>query len=147
MIAVSLPDDLLAKLDDVVAKTGKKRSYLIRESLSIYLESIEHMNTDKKVELKTSKPFYETLIEEFKESTELVTDARKSPFTMFSDNGKLYVLNAKGNTRALDESSVNKFFDAFKATGSASPISYHDITFNSSYLLAALKNLMEREAF
>ena len=32
MIAVSLPDDLLAKLDDVVAKTGKKRSYLIRES-------------------------------------------------------------------------------------------------------------------
>lgn len=145
MIAVSLPDDLLAKLDAAVARTGKKRSYLIRESLNLYLENIEHMNTDKKIDLKTSKPFYQILVEEFKKSTELVTDARKIQFTIFSDNGKLYVLNGQGNTRSLDEIGVNKFFDAFKATGSMSPVSYQNITFNSSYLLAALKYLLERD--
>lgn len=145
MIAVSLPDELLSKLNDAVIKTGKKRSYLIRESLSIYLENIEAMNTSKKVDLVISKPFHEILIEEFKKSTELVTDARKTPFTIFSDDRKLYVLNAKGNTRSLDEASTNKFFDEFKATGSTTAATYHDITFNSSYLLAALKYLMQKE--
>ncbi|WP_411543544.1 ribbon-helix-helix protein, CopG family (plasmid) [Klebsiella pneumoniae] len=46
MIAVSLPDELLQKLDNAVAKTGKKRSYLIRESIQMYLNQIE--NTHEK---------------------------------------------------------------------------------------------------
>ncbi len=58
----------------------------------------------------------------------LITEARKTEFTMFSDNGKLYVIN-----------------EEYKKTGSMSTSSYQDITFNSSYLLAALQYLMEKE--
>lgn len=145
MIAVSLPDELLIRLDDAVAKTGKKRSYLIRESLSMYLNNIENMNTKKEIVLNTSKPFYQILIDEFHDEKKLMTEARKSEFTMFSDDGKLYVINSKGNTRRLEAIYVNNFFDEYKNTGSMSPSSYQDITFNSSYLLAALQYLMERE--
>jgi len=145
MIAVSLPDDLLKRLDDIVARTGKKRSYLIKESLSMYLNNIENINSKKEVVINTAKPFYEILIDEFHDEKKLMTEARKSEFTMFSDNGKLYVINSKGNTRRLESIYVNNFFEEYKNTGSMSPSSYQDITFNSSYLLAALKYLMERE--
>ena len=66
MIAVSLPDELLKRLDDAVDKTGKKRSFLIRESISMYLNNIENIHEKKEIILNTSKPFYEVLIEEFK---------------------------------------------------------------------------------
>ena len=98
MIAVSLPDELLKRLDDAVDKTGKKRSFLIRESISMYLNNIENIHEKKEIILNTSKPFYEVLIEEFKNEKKLITEARKTEFTMFSDNGKLYVINSKGNT-------------------------------------------------
>ena len=145
MIAVSLPDELLQKLDNAVAKTGKKRSYLIRESIQMYLNQIENTHENKEIILNTSKPFYEILIEEFQVEKELMTEARKTEFTMFSDNGKLYVVNSKGNTRKLEAVYVNNFFEEYKKTGSMSPSSYQDITFNSSYLLAALKYLIEKE--
>ena len=122
MIAVSLPDELLKRLDDAVDKTGKKRSFLIRESISMYLNNIENIHEKK-----------------------LITEARKTEFTMFSDNGKLYVINSKGNTRRLEPMYVNNFFEEYKKTGSMSTSSYQDITFNSSYLLAALQYLMEKE--
>jgi Arc/MetJ-type ribon-helix-helix transcriptional regulator len=144
MIAVSLPDELLQKLDTAVAKTGKKRSYLIRESIQMYLNQ-KKIHMKKKIILNTSKPFYEILIEEFQVEKELMTEARKTEFTMFSDNGKLYVVNSKGNTRKLEAVYVNNFFEEYKKTGSMSPSSYQDITFNSSYLLAALKYLIEKE--
>lgn len=145
MIAVSLPDELLKRLDDAVDKTGKKRSFLIRESISMYLNNIENIHEKKEIILNTSKPFYEVLIEEFKNEKKLITEARKTEFTMFSDNGKLYVINSKGNTRRLEPMYVNNFFEEYKKTGSMSTSSYQDITFNSSYLLAALKYLMEKE--
>ncbi|EHC1928032.1 ribbon-helix-helix protein, CopG family, partial [Escherichia coli] len=66
MIAVSLPDELLKRLDYAVDKTGKKRSFLIRESISMYLNNIENIHEKKEIILNTSKPFYEVLIEEFK---------------------------------------------------------------------------------
>ena len=47
----------------------------------------------KEIILNTSKPFYEVLIEEFKNEKKKITEARKTEFTMFSDNGKLYVIN------------------------------------------------------
>jgi hypothetical protein len=111
----------------------------------MYLDNVEDINTPKAVDIKIAQSFYQTLITEFRAQTQLTTGARKTPFTIFSDNGKLYVLTAKGTTRILDEGSVNNFFEQFKKTGSTSPVSYHEITFNSSYLLAALKELMERE--
>ena len=33
---------------------------------------------------------------------------------MFSDNGKLYVINSKGNTRRLEPMYVNNFFEEYK---------------------------------
>ncbi|MFM4157849.1 ribbon-helix-helix protein, CopG family [Klebsiella quasipneumoniae] len=48
MIAVSLPDELLKRLDDAVDKTGKKRSFLIRESISMYLNNIENIHEKKR---------------------------------------------------------------------------------------------------
>lgn len=145
MIAVSLPAELLNKLDCAVAKTGKKRSYLIKESLHMYLNTIEKKQIDKEIILNTSKPFYQILVDEFQNEKKLTTEARKSEFTIFSDDGKLYVINSKGNTRKLDEVYVNEFFEEYKRTGSTSTSSYQDITFNSSYLLSALKYLMENE--
>ena len=114
MIAVSLPDELLKRLDDAVDKTGKKRSFLIRESISMYLNNIENIHEKKEIILNTSKPFYEVLIEEFKNEKKLITEARKTEFTMFSDNGKLYVINSKGNTRRLEPMYVNNFFEEYK---------------------------------
>ncbi|WP_213014614.1 ribbon-helix-helix protein, CopG family [Acinetobacter baretiae] len=145
MIAVSLPAELLNKLDCAVAKTGKKRSYLIKESLHMYLNTIEKKQIDKEIILNTSKPFYQILVDEFQNEKKLTTEARKSEFTIFSDDGKLYVINSKGNTRKLDEVYVNEFFEEYKRTGSTSTSSYQAITFNSSYLLSALKYLMENE--
>ncbi|MDC8801783.1 ribbon-helix-helix protein, CopG family, partial [Klebsiella pneumoniae] len=55
---------MTAKLDNAVAKTGKKRSYLIRESIQMYLNQIENTHEKKEIILNTSKPFYEILIEE-----------------------------------------------------------------------------------
>ena len=81
MIAVSLPDELLQKLDNAVAKTGKKRSYLIRESIQMYLNQIENTHEKKEIILNTSKPFYEILIEEFQVEKELMTEARKTEFS------------------------------------------------------------------
>lgn len=97
----------------------------------------------KEIILNTSKPFYEVLIGKFKNEKKLITEARKTEFTMFSDNGKLYVINSKGNTRRLEPMYVNNFFEEYKKTGNETS-SYQDITFNSSYLLAALQYLMEK---
>ena len=49
----------------------------------------------KEIILNTSKPFYEVLIEEFK-NEKTNNWGQKTEFTMFSDNGKLYVINWKG---------------------------------------------------
>lgn len=111
----------------------------------MYLNNIENTHTKKEIVLNTSKPFYQILVDEFQDEKKLITEARKSEFTIFSDNEKLYVVNSKGNTRRLEAMYVNNFFEEYKATGSMSTSSYQDITFNSSYLLAALQYLMERE--
>ncbi|MDC8801747.1 hypothetical protein PRS30_29225, partial [Klebsiella pneumoniae] len=75
----------------------------------MYLNQIENTHEKKEIILNTSKPFYEILIEEFQVEKELMTEARKTEFTMFSDNGKLYVVNSKGNTRKLEAVYVNNF--------------------------------------
>ncbi|MBF7684168.1 hypothetical protein I2F27_12795 [Acinetobacter sp. B5B] len=111
----------------------------------MYLNTIEKKQIDKEIILNTSKPFYQILVDEFQNEKKLTTEARKSEFTIFSDDGKLYVINSKGNTRKLDEVYVNEFFEEYKRTGSTSTSSYQAITFNSSYLLSALKYLMENE--
>lgn len=146
MIAVSIPEMLLDKLDSTVESTGKKRSAIIREALEMYLQVIDKNRNEKGgLTLKDDISFYELLVTKFKKPKEFMTEARAKPFTVFSDEGKLYVLNAEGNTRRLSETSVNNFFNLFNETGSFSPSIYQGVTFNSSYLLAVLKELLTNE--
>jgi hypothetical protein len=144
MIAVTLPEEILKKLTYVSEKTEKSRSFLIRESLIRVLDDLEYEFEKREVNLHINSSFYELLVTECKEPMELTTGARKVAFTMFSDEGKLYVLNSKGNTLPLDEKPANEFFELFKKTGSTSPMSYRDSTFNASYFLAATQELMRR---
>ena len=144
MIAVTLPEELMKKLDYVSKKTEKSRSFLIRESLERFIDELETEYEKREVKIDMNGSFYELLVDECKTPMELTTGARKVAFTMFSDEGKLYVLNSKGNTRPLDEKPANDFFETFKKTGSTSPITYRDSTFNASYFLAATQELMRR---
>ncbi|ELM8519573.1 hypothetical protein Q2O24_005088 [Salmonella enterica] len=109
-----------------------------------FIDELEKEYEKREVRIDMNGSFYELLINEFKTPLELTTGARKIAFTMFSDEGKLYVLNSKGNTRPLDEKPANDFFETFRKTGSTSPITYRDATFNASYFLAAIQELMRR---
>ncbi|EAM9430888.1 TPA_asm: hypothetical protein G0G78_21505 [Salmonella enterica] len=87
---------------------------------------------------------HQLLVREFSNKSDLITQARGVLFTIFSDRGKIYVINSKGNKRRLSEKDVHAFFERFNQTGSTSPGTYQDVTFNASYLLASLHELKER---
>ena len=93
MIAVTLPEELMEKLDYVSKKTEKSRSFLIRESLERFIDELETEYEKREVKIDMNGSFYELLVDECKTPMELTTGARKVAFTMFSDEGKLYVLN------------------------------------------------------
>ena len=63
---------------------------------------------------------------------------------MFSEDGKLFVHNNKDNIRPLSTDEIDNFYKIFKETGSRSPSTYTDVTFNSSYILAAISYLKEQ---
>lgn len=145
MIAITLPEEQLKRLDDATVKTDKSRSFLIKESLERFLDDLVYEYEKREIEMKLDQPFYDLLVETFKEPAKLTTGARNAKFTIFSDQGKLYILNSKNNTRPLDEKPANEFFEMYKKTGSTSPITYRDATFNASYYLAAINELIRRE--
>lgn len=89
----------------------------------------------------TYKDFYHFMLESFSQPVELVTPGRMQPFTLYVEQGNLYVKNASNNVRRLDKKSVAAFIERYEDTGSQSPGDYQDATFNASYLLAAMKYL------
>ncbi|MGM3227361.1 hypothetical protein [Dickeya zeae] len=123
---------------------GKTRSFLIPKSLSRVLDDLEKEFGKREINFDMKGSFYDLLVTECTSPMELVTGARKKKFTIFSDAGKLYVLNSKGNTRFLEEKATNEFFELFKKIGSTSPNAYNHITFNASYFLAAIQELIRR---
>jgi hypothetical protein len=145
MIAITLSDELIKRLDEATKKTDKNRSFLIRESLERFLDELLYEYEKREIKIDLDIPFYELLIKTCQEPMKMTTGARNVVFTMFSDQGKLYVLNSRGKTRPLDEKPANAFFEMYKKTGSTSPITYRDLTFNSSYYLAAIHELIRRE--
>ncbi|WP_228268564.1 hypothetical protein [Acinetobacter ursingii] len=88
---------------------------------------------------------YETLVKSFSTPIDLETESRKSKFRIFSEDGKLFVHNNKDNIRPLSVDEVDNFYKVFKETGSRSPSTYTDVTFNSSYILAAVSHLKEQD--
>lgn len=87
------------------------------------------------------KDFYHFMLERFSQPVELVTLGRKQPFTLYVEKEKLYVKNASNNIRRLDKKSVAAFIEHYEETDSRLPKDYQDVTFNASYLLAAMQYL------
>lgn len=87
------------------------------------------------------KDFYHFMLERFSQPVELVTLGRKQPFTLYVEQGNLYVKNASNSHRRLDKKSVAAFIEHYEETCSQSPKDYQSVTFNASYLLAAMKYL------
>ncbi|MEG3135533.1 DUF1737 domain-containing protein [Rouxiella sp. T17] len=100
------------------------------------MNSIKGLSSDK---------FLSTLLSHFVKPVELVTAARKQPFTIYSENGRLFIENSKGNKRNLSESELIEFHKLLTETGSSAPATYQDITFNSSYLLAAVEHINSKQ--
>lgn len=92
------------------------------------------------------KDFYHFLLVRFAEPVKLMTDIKKKSFTIYAQQERLLVKNAKGNVRSLDKAGVEAFIARFEETGSTAPGDYQEITFHSSYLLAAMKHLAEEPA-
>ncbi|WP_151995999.1 hypothetical protein [Buttiauxella massiliensis] len=91
------------------------------------------------------KDFYHFMLERFSQPAELVTLGRKQPFTLYAEQGNLYVKNASNSLRRLDKKSMAAFIEHYEETNSQSPKDYQDVTFNASYLLAAMKYLSVME--
>lgn len=90
------------------------------------------------------KDFYQLMLEYFAQPVELITQARSQPFTLYVDNDILYVRNVKGKTRRIRPQAVAKFIAKFEEDESFSPSDYQGVTFNASYLLAAMRYITEK---
>mgnify|MGYP006348944585 FL=1 len=115
MLMIRLPDELEKRLEKLAACTQRTKSFYAREAILMSLDRLEekYMN-ENKILKNNSKSFYNLLIEEFALPVNLETEVRKSPFTMFSKDGKVFVHNSKDNVRPLQEGPANDFYEIFK---------------------------------
>ena len=142
MLMLRLPVELEKRLDEIAKKTQRTKSFLAREAILLSLETLEKKYTIENKELRDMNiNLYETLVKSFSTPIDLETESRKSKFRIFSEDGKLFVHNNKDNIRPLSVDEVDNFYKVFKETGSRSPSTYTDVTFNSSYILAAISHL------
>lgn len=146
MLMLRLPVELDKRLDEIAKKTQRTKSFLAREAILLSLEALEKKYTIENKELRDMNiNLYETLVKSFSTPIDLETESRKSKFRIFSEDGKLFVHNNKDNIRPLSVDEVDNFYKVFKETGSRSPSTYTDVTFNSSYILAAISHLKEQD--
>ncbi|KAB7896013.1 hypothetical protein ASE93_12300 [Serratia sp. Leaf50] len=94
----------------------------------------------------SSDKFLSMMTAFFVNPVELFTAARKKPFKVYSEDGRLFILNSKGNKRPLRQTELEEFHKRFIKTGSITPVTYQDVTFNSSYILAAIEHINLKEA-
>lgn len=92
------------------------------------------------------KDFFYFLLERFAHPVELKTGVRKRPFTLYAEQGELWVKNETQNLRRLGRKEVDAFIARYEETESRKSVDYQDVTFHSSYLLAAMKYLEEKHA-
>ncbi|HEP0304257.1 hypothetical protein [Providencia sp. PROV254] len=145
MIAIKLSNDIKLRLESVSEVTGKEKSTLIEECLKRTLDSLEDEYIIKKYNGNFSGDFYSALVHAFKSPVSLKTISRNITFVAFSDGDKVYIENSKGKTRACEEKPANGFFEIYKSTGSLSPSSYRDATFNASYYLPMINYMIENK--
>lgn len=89
----------------------------------------------------TADNFHSVLVNAFHVPTDLTTDQRAKPFVMFTDGGRVMVAKPDGKRRIITPKEARAFFEQYQATGSTTPSHYHEASFNTSYLLAALKHV------
>lgn len=92
------------------------------------------------------KDFYHLMLEYFSQPVELFTGSRNVPFTLYTEEQKLFVRNGKDNTSRIDPKEVAAFVERFEEAESLLAKDYQDVTFKASYLLAAMKYITERNA-
>lgn len=92
------------------------------------------------------KDFYHLMLEYFSQPVELFTGARNVPFTLYTEEQKLFVRNGKDNISRVDPKEVAAFVERFEEAESLLAKDYQDVTFKASYLLAAMKYITERNA-
>ncbi|HDL7646297.1 TPA: hypothetical protein PXO92_002935 [Yersinia enterocolitica] len=93
--------------------------------------------------LPSVEAFYSFMVKKFAVPADLATGKRNIPFTIYSENGRLFIHNSKGNTHPIDSKSATTFFQHYKKTGSLSPKTYLAMTFKASYLLAAVQHITQ----
>ena len=146
MLMLRLPVELEKRLDEIAEKTQRTKSFLAREAILLSLDTLEKKYTIENKGLSDMNiNLYEILVKSFSTPIDLETESRKSKFRIFSEDGKLFVHNNKDNIRPLSVDEVDNFYKVFKETGSRSPSTYTDVTFNSSYILAAISHLKEED--
>lgn len=92
------------------------------------------------------KDFYHLMLEYFSQPVELFTGSRNVPFTLYTEEQKLFVRNGKDNTSRIDPKEVAAFVERFEESESLLAKDYQDVTFKASYLLAAMKYITEQSA-
>ncbi|WP_438335505.1 hypothetical protein ACSYAE_01950 [Edwardsiella tarda] len=92
------------------------------------------------------KDFYHLMLESFSQPIELFTGSRNVPFTIYAKEQKLFIQNGKDNTRRIDPNEVAAFVERFEESESLLAKDYQDVTFNASYLLAAMKYIIAQNA-
>ena len=145
MLMLRLPVELEKRLDEVAEKTQRTKSFLAREAILLSLDTLEKKYNHQNNEINDMNiNLYEILVRNFSTHVNLETESRKSKFCIFSEDGKLFVHNNKDNIRPISFDEVDNFYKIFRETGSHSPSTYTDVTFNSSYILAAVSYLKEK---
>ena len=92
------------------------------------------------------KDFYHLMLEYFSHPVELFTGSRNVPFTLYTEEQKLFVRNGKDNISRIDPKEVAAFVERFEEAESLLAKDYQDVTFKASYLLAAMKYITDRNA-
>jgi len=85
------------------------------------------------------KDFYHLMLESFAQPVVLYTGSRNVPFTIYTEEQKLFVRNGKDNISRILPKEVSAFVERFEESESLSAKDYQDVTFKASYLLAAMK--------
>lgn len=85
------------------------------------------------------KDFYHLLLESFSQPVELFTGSRNVPFTIYTEQQKLFVRSGKDNASRINPKEVAAFVERFEENESFLAKDYQDVTFKASYLLAAMK--------
>jgi hypothetical protein len=75
----------------------------------------------------------------------LFTATRHRPFTIAVNAEGIVITPSSGKMRVVSWTLIASILERFRAQGSFTPVHYHDLTFDSSYVMAILRHLKSPE--